>query len=113
MSRVVVNNNANAVAASDSAADSLIRRVRLLSKEECGMEEAARRSSPDLAQSVASPISSESVFINAESANQGRYSMLRESIGFVITAEITLHFLLARGWQRQRLWSTVLMRTNF
>ena len=49
---------------------SLIKTVRLLSKEECGME-AARRSSPDLALSAASPVSSESVFINAESANQG------------------------------------------
>ena len=34
------------------------------------MEAAARRSSPDLATVAASPLSSESVFINAESANQ-------------------------------------------
>ena len=34
------------------------------------MESAARRSSPDLATDAASPLSSESVFINAESANQ-------------------------------------------
>ena len=71
-----MNNNANAV--TEIPAHSLIKSVRLLSKEECGMEAATRRSSPDLApqMAVASPVSSESIFISAESANQGRrYSM--------------------------------------
>ena len=71
-----MNNNANAV--TEIPAHSLIKSVRLLSKEECGMDAAARRSSPDLApqMAVASPVSSESIFISAESANQGRrYSM--------------------------------------
>ena len=94
-----VNNNANAVGGADSAADSLIKRVRLLSPEECGME-AARRGSPDLAQSAASPVTSESVFINAESANQGRrYSMLiGESLCSVIDGTfLSMPFLLAEG----------------
>ena len=72
-----MNNNAGAAPA-ESAADSLIKSVRLLSKEELGMEEAAAAAgnSPGghVEQGAASPVSpvGESVFINAESANQVR-----------------------------------------
>ena len=88
----------------ESAAESLIKSVRLLSKEELGMEEeaaaaaaaAAGNSSPGshghvVEQGAASPVSpvGESVFINAESANQVR--------GQVNHAENTKFYRMSRG----------------